>query len=78
MMVSCLKPAPKTGAVASDLLNQQVHQTARRDQGQAHVNKRPQHQHEGGSWLIQAVTHHGLCLFAKAKFFQHGAGILGA
>jgi hypothetical protein len=77
-MAFCLKPAPKTGAVTSDLLNQQVHQTARHDQGQAYVNERPHYQHEGGAWFIQAVAHHGLGLFAKAKFIQHGARILGA
>ena len=77
-MAPCLKPAPKTGAVARDLLNQQVHQTAHHDEGQAYVNQRPQHQHEGRAWLIQAIAHHGLGLFAKAKFVQHGARILGA
>jgi hypothetical protein len=77
-MAQSLKPAPKTGAVTRDLLNQQVHQTAHDDQGQAHVNKCPQHQYEGGAGFIQAVTHHGLGLFAKAKFVQHGARILGA
>ena len=77
-MAQCLKPAPKTGAIAGDLLNQQVHPTAYHDQGQAHVDKRPQHQHQCGAWLIQAIAHHGLSLFAKAKFVQHGVRILGA
>lgn len=77
-MFDFLKPAPKPGAAAGDLLNEQVHQTAHRNQGQPHVNKRPQYQHEGGAWFIQAVAHHGLGLFAKAKFIQHGARILGA
>ena len=77
-MVFDLKPAPKSGAVACDLLDQQVHTTAHHDQGQPHVHKRPHHQHERGAWFIQAMAHHGLGLSAKAKFVQHGARILGA
>ncbi|WP_310626508.1 hypothetical protein [Limnohabitans sp.] len=63
-----LKPAPKTGAVARDLLDQQVHPAAHHDQGQPHVHKRPEHQHEDRAWLIQAMAHHGLGLSAKAKW----------
>jgi len=77
-MGPCLKPAPKTGATAGDLLNQQVHPTADHDQRQAHIDKHPQHKHQREAWFIQAMAHHGLSLAAKAKFVQHGARILGA
>ena len=77
-MVSHSKPAPKTGAVARDLLNQQIHQAADSQQGQAYVNKHPQHQGQRESGFFQAMPHHGLGLAAKAKFVQHGVRILGA
>jgi hypothetical protein len=78
MMAQCLKPAPKTGATACDLLNQQIHQAADEQQWQTHVHKHPQHKHQGEARFFQAMTHHGLGLSAKAKFVQHGAEILGA
>jgi hypothetical protein len=77
-MTPCLKAAPKTGAVARDLLNQQIYQAADGQQWQTHVHKHPQHKHQGQAWFFQAMPHHGLGLAAKAKFVQHGAGILGA
>ena len=77
-MAQSLKPAPKTGAVARDLLNQHVNQAADGQQGQTHVHKHPQHKHQREAGFFQAMTHHGLGLSAKAKFVQHGAGILGA
>ncbi len=77
-MAQCLKPAPKTGAVARDLLNEQIHHAADGQQGQTHVHKHPQHKHQRETGFFQAMTHHGLGLAAKAKFVQHGARILGA
>ena len=77
-MTSWLKPAPKTGAVASDLLDQQINQAADDQQGHTHIYKHPQHTHQREAWFFQAAAHHGLGLAAKAKFVQHGAGILGA
>jgi hypothetical protein len=77
-MALCLKPTPKTGASARDLLNQQVHQTADDQQRQTHIHKHPEHHHKGEAGLFQAMAHHGLCLFAKAKFVHHGVRILGA
>jgi hypothetical protein len=77
-MALFLKPAPKTGAVASDLLNQQIHQATDGQQGQTYVHKYPQHKHQREAGLFQAMTHHGLGLAAKAKFVQHGVRILGA
>jgi hypothetical protein len=77
-MAWLLKPAPKTGAIARDLLNEQIYQTADGQQGQTHVHKHPQHKHQRETRFFQAMTHHGLSLAAKAKFVQHGAGILGA
>ena len=77
-MALLLEPAPKTGAVARDLLNQHINQAADGQQGQTHVHKHPQHKHQCETGFFQAMTHHGLGLSAKAKFVQHGAGILGA
>jgi hypothetical protein len=77
-MALFLEPAPKTGAIARDLLNQQINQTADGQQGQTHVHKHPQHKHQRQAWFFQTMTHHGLSLSAKAKFVQHGARILGA
>ena len=77
-MALLLKPAPKTGAVARDLLNEQIHQAADGQQWQTHVNKNPQHKHQREAGFFQAMTHDGLCLSAKAKFVQHGVRILGA
>ena len=77
-MAQSLKPAPKTGAVARDLLNQQINQAADDQQGQTHVHKHPQHKHQREAGFFQAMTHHGLGLSAKAKFVQHGVRILGA
>ena len=77
-MAKRLEPAPKTGAAAGDVLNQHVHQTADHEQGQAHVHKHPQHKQQGQARFFQAMAHHGLCLFAKAKCVPHGARILGA
>ena len=77
-MAQCLKPAPKTGAVARDLLNQHIHQAADDQQWQTHIDKHPQHKHQREAGFFQAMTHHGLSLAAKAKFVQHGARILGA
>jgi hypothetical protein len=77
-MALLLEPAPKTGAVARDLLNQHVNQAADGQQGQTHVHKHPQHKHEREAGFFQAMAHHGFGLSAKAKFVQHGAGILGA
>jgi hypothetical protein len=77
-MAFCLKPAPKTGAVARDLLDQQINQAADDQQWQTHVHKHPQHKHQREAGFFQAMTHHGLGLSAKAKFVQHGPGILGA
>jgi hypothetical protein len=77
-MAQCLKPAPKTGAIACDLLNEQINQTADDQQGQTHVHKHPQHTHQREAGFFQAMTHHGLGLSAKAKFVQHGVRILGA
>lgn len=77
-MALLLKPAPKTGAAARDLLNQQIHQAADQQQGQTHVHKHPQHKHQREAGFFQAMAHHGLGLAAKAKFVQHGARILGA
>jgi hypothetical protein len=77
-MALLLKPAPKTGAVARDLLNEQIHHTADGQQGQTYVHKHPQHQHQREAGFFKAMTHHGLGLAAKAKFVQHGARILGA
>ena len=78
MMDQCLKPAPKTGAIARDLLDQPINQTADGQQGQTHVNKHPQHQHQGEAGFFKPMTHHGLSLAAKAKFAQHSERILGA
>jgi hypothetical protein len=72
------KPAPKTGAIARDLLDEQIYQTADGQQWQTHVNKNTQHKHQREARFFQTMTHHGLGLAAKAKFVQHGAGILGA
>jgi hypothetical protein len=77
-MALLLEPAPKTGAVTSDLLNEQINHTADGQQGQAYVHKHPQHKHQREARFFQAMTHDGLGLSAKAKFVQHGAGILGA
>jgi hypothetical protein len=77
-MAQCLKPAPKTGAVARDLLNQHINQAADQQQGQTYVHKHPQHKHQREAGFFQAMTHHSLGLAAKAKFVQHGARILGA
>jgi hypothetical protein len=77
-MALLLEPAPKTGAIARDLLNQHVDQAADGQQGQTHVHKHPQHKHQREAGFFQAMAHHGLGLSAKAKFVQHGAGILGA
>lgn len=77
-MTQRLKPAPKTGAAARDLLNQQVHQTADDQQGQADIDKHPQDTHQREARFFQAMTHHGLGLAAQAKFVQHGVRILGA
>jgi len=77
-MVLCLKPAPKTGATACDLLNEQINQAADDQQRQAHIHKHPQHEHQREAGFFQAMTHHGLSLAAKAKFVQHGVRILGA
>jgi hypothetical protein len=77
-MAQCLKPAPKTGAVARDLLNQQVHHAAHCEQGQPDVNENPPHKHQGQAWFFQAMAHYGFSLLAKTKFVQHGARILGA
>ena len=77
-MASCLKPAPKTGAVAGDLLDQQINQAADDQQGQPHIHKHPQHAHQREAGFFQAAAHHGLSLATKTKFVQHGAGILGA
>jgi hypothetical protein len=77
-MAQCLKPAPKTGAVACDLLNEQINQAADKQQGQTHVHKHPQHKYQREAGFFQAMTHHGLGLSAKAKFVQHGVRILGA
>ncbi len=76
-MALLLEPAPKTGAIARDLLNEQIHHAADGQQGQTHVHKHPQHQHQREARFFQAMAHHGLGLAAKAKFVQHGAGILG-
>lgn len=76
-MAFCLKPAPKTGAAARDLLDQQIHQAADDQQRQPRIHKHPQHKHQREAGFFQTVTHHGLGLSAKAKFVQHGAGILG-
>ena len=78
MMAQCLKPAPKTGAVARDLLNEQIHHAADGQQGQTHVHKHPQHKYQRETGFFQAMAHHGLGLSAKAKFVQHGVRILGA
>jgi hypothetical protein len=75
-MALCLKPAPKTGAVACDLLNEQIHYAADSQQGQTHVHKHPQHKHQRETGFFQSMTHHGLGLSAKAEFVQHGARIL--
>ncbi|MEY4490563.1 MAG: hypothetical protein RLY41_369 [Pseudomonadota bacterium] len=79
-MALCLKPAPKTGAVAGDLLNQQINQAADGQQWETYVHQHPQHQHQRETRFFQAMSHHGLGLAAKAKakFVQHGARILGA
>jgi hypothetical protein len=77
-MALLLEPAPKTGAIACDLLNQHINQAADDQQRQAHVHKHPHDKYQREAWFFQAVTHHGLGLSAKAKFVQHGAGILGA
>ena len=77
-MVQCLKPAPKTGAVTRDLLNEQIHQATDSQQRQPYVHKHPQHKHQREAGFFQAVAHHGLSLAAKAKFVNHGARILGA
>jgi hypothetical protein len=78
MSQQALEPTPKTGAIASDLLNQQVHPAAHHEQGQSKVHKHPPHQHQGQAWFFQAMAHHGFGLFAQTKFVQHGARILGA
>jgi len=77
-MPKYLEPAPKAGAVAGDLLNQQVDHAADHQQWQTDVNKDPQHKHQREAGFFQAMTHHGFGLSAKAKFVQHGAEILGA
>jgi hypothetical protein len=77
-MALLLKPAPKTGAVACDLLNQHINQAADQQQWQTHVHKHPEHKHQREAGFFQAMTHHGLSLSAKAKFVQHGVRILGA
>ena len=77
-MAQCLKPAPKTGAIAGDLLDQQIHQAADDQQWQTHVHKHPQHKHQRETWFFQAMAHHGFGLSAQAKFIQHGVRILGA
>jgi hypothetical protein len=77
-MTLCLKPAPKTGAIAGDLLDQQIYQAADDQQRQTYVDKHPQHKYQCQTWFFQAMTHHGFSLSAKAKFIQHGARILGA
>ena len=77
-MALLLKPAPKTGATARDLLDKQINHAADEQQWQTHVHKYPQHKHECEAGFFQAMAHHGLGLSAKAKFVQHGAGILGA
>ena len=77
-MTQCLKPAPKTGAIASDLLDQQINQATDDQQRQPHIHKHPQHAYQREAGFFQAATHHGLGLASKAKFVQHGEGILGA
>ena len=77
-MAQSLKPAPKTGAVARDLLNEQIYQAADDQQRQTHIHKHPQHKHQREAGFFQTMTHHGLGLSAKAKFVQHGVRILGA
>jgi hypothetical protein len=77
-MALLLKPAPKTGAVACDLLNQHINQAADEQQWQTYVHKHPQHKHQREAGFFQAMTHDGLGLSAKAKFVQHGVRILGA
>jgi len=77
-MAPTLKPAPKTGAAACDLLNQQIHRAADYQQRQAHIDKHPKHKHQGQPGFFQALTHDGFGVSAKAKFVQHGGKILGA
>jgi len=77
-MAQLLKPAPKTGAVAGDLLNQQVDHAADHQQWQTDVNKHPQHKHQREAGFFQAMTHDSFSLSAKAEFIQHGVRILGA
>lgn len=77
-MAQLLKPAPKSGAMTCDQLNQSIDHAADEQQGQAHIDKHPQHKHQRESWFFQTMTHHSFGLSAKAKFVQHGAGILGA
>ena len=77
-MAQSLKPAPKTGATARDLLDKQINHAADEQQWQTHVHKYPQHKHQREAGFFQAMTHHGLGLSAKAKFVQHGVRILGA
>ena len=78
MMAQCLKPAPKTGAVAGDLLDQQINQAADDQQWQTHVHKHPQHKYQCEARFFQTIAHHGFGLSAKAEFVQHGVEILGA
>jgi hypothetical protein len=77
-MALLLKPAPKTGAVARELLNQHINHAADDQQWQTHVHKYPEHKHQCEARFFQAMTHDGLGLSAKAKFVQHGVRILGA
>jgi len=75
-MNQLLKPAPKTGAIAGDLLNQQIHQAAYQQQWQADINKQPDNNHQGQSWFFQPMAHDGFGVFAESNFVQHGHRIL--
>lgn len=78
VMTHFLKPAPKSGAVACDLLNQQVNQTADQQQRQANINQHPDDHHQSQSWLLKSVAHHGFSIFTNSNFVQHDPRILGS
>jgi len=71
------QPTPKACARSGEVLDQQINETASQQQWQTQINKYPPDHPNSQMRFFQAVTHHGLVLFALAIGFEH-ARILGA
>jgi hypothetical protein len=71
------QPTPKACARSSEVLDQQIDNTARQQQWQTQIHKRPPRHPQSQMGFFQTMAHDGLVLFALTVDLQH-AEILGA